>query len=379
MKKGKIKITPTTVTLFFIVVAATEIIAKTEQFYYFLCIILLFLGVFQINGRVRANSALALIAYGFMALASCMWTPHPNAYMGPIVKIVTFIFLFLQLQFTYTEEEYKSIKSAFLIQFILLFALVLVFGDYSDGRLWARRNGETTDPNCLAGWSIIPMCVAIENIFDDTKTNRQKIISSGILAATVFMVMRGASRAGIVVNLIAFALCIAYGLRKSIVKHPLVSLGVVVIIVIGFRIVLSNIPQITLMRFAQKDTIAMGGRSFLWADMFDAMKKYPYKLLFGFGEQASRYFTRERNVAHNIFLDVLFSQGVFAFGLLMFFVIKSVKNILRRDPYMSIAYLSLLVLACTLDAISQRFTVLIFFIAAMRVIPVEYKNETAVI
>ena len=118
----------------------------------------------------------------------------------------------------------------------------------------------------------------------------------------------------------------------------------------------------------------MGGRSFLWADMFDAMKKYPYKLLFGFGEQASRYFTRERNVAHNIFLDVLFSQGVFAFGLLMFFVIKSVKNILRRDPYMSIAYISLLVLACTLDAISQRFTVLIFFIATMNIVTIK-NNE----
>ncbi len=147
---GKLNVNKTAfwVTMVFIMVSPVENILRTEQIFYVIGILLL--GFCVINRRqlyVDDSKCIPLLMlYMFL---TCYWSADENAFGSLVVIYAELLFLFLQLQFQYSKDEYKKIKIAFLIQNWILLFLCFTNGSYM---------AEISDIRCRSQLSVGMVC-----------------------------------------------------------------------------------------------------------------------------------------------------------------------------------------------------------------------------
>ena len=368
MSKIKIKsnfaISYVWVSILLIVVSVSELGMKTERLFYPICIIILVL-CFVIKGvKIKLNSSILLILYLIYSLLSCLWTPAVGIDAYVLSKTTVLSCLVLQLQFDYDTYDYLRIKNAFLIQFILIVAAVLLWGEVrGDGRLWIINGRITTDPNSLSAWVFIPASIFIERVFASNRKN--KIVSLVGLIISGAIVFAGASRAAFIVFTSFLLMSTIYTFRNVLKRNPMYAILFVLFVVVVGLIVFNNLPESVVNRFNNASTSDLGGRAEIWKGLLETLLKHPLGLLFGMGEYSAHYYVA---VAHSMYLDTLFSQGVIGLMLVVSYILLSIKKLWKRDPYMAIGVISVCFMGATLSEFTSRSVMLAFFILGMNVL-----------
>lgn len=358
-----------------IIVAVSELIAKTERIYYPAFVLLLLIFYVQTKkAHLRADYSICVFLFGLYALFSVVWSPAPGAINGAFTKLVVLLFLGLQLQFEYSERDYSFIKNMFLIQGILLAAVFFMFGvtDW-DGRVWIRNGSLSVDPNSIAVWTLIPLSFSFEMLFRRSESLGKKLAGAAIVALMVFIVLQGASRSGIISISLTSCLCVAYGFKDSIRKRPIIALLIVIAAIIAFIYVLNHIPAAVIARFQYADFSSMGGRTTKWTNLIDMLKANPLKMIVGFGESTVIYYTG--TVAHNMYVETFFAQGLIGLGLLAAFMIGAFRNAVKKDPYTVCAFIGVAIMSASLSEFTSRGVMLALFIAGARVIRSSSEDE----
>lgn len=350
-------------TLLLLLVSPTETAFKTEQIYYIACFGLVFSAWISSGISIKKGAALYLLIFIIYTIMTSLWSPAQGIERTILVKVVVVMFTFLQLQFDYTEEQFEKIKIFFLWQLIILILMVAVFGFVDwDGRLWIKYGNVSTDPNSITSWLIIPACFLVERIFNQCRMVK-KIIYFVLLAVTLGITFTTASRAGIVCVTLAVFLSVIYTLRNIIRTNPGVSILILLLLIVGIIVAFNYIPESVISRFTTGDLSELGGRSRIWKLMIEYLKTHPLALIFGCGEGAT--ISIFGVVAHNMYLELLISQGIVGIILIGSFIVSGLKNLRRINPYCAIAFICMIIMSATLSEFTSRPVMLAFFLAGI--------------
>ena len=106
------------------------------------------------------------------------------------------------------------------------------------------------------------------------------------------------------------------------------------------------------------------------------MKKHPLAAIFGSGEGSTIFYFKV--VAHNMYLELLMSQGIVGLVLVAGYIIMGLKNLRRIDPYCAIAFVCMIVMSATLSEFTSRPVMLAFFLAGISVVDTSATDMRAV-
>ena len=351
------------VTFIFIIVSPLENILRTEQIVYAVGIMALGFCIFRKGMLVVNNSKYIIFLMIYMFFACYLSTEKQALNLLPVVY-AELIFLYFQLQFFYTESQYRKIKIAFLIQNWILLILCFTNGTYMDSRFWLKSATSGADPNYLSGWFVIPLCFAVDFLFSKEIKKIWKGVIIAQVVLSVYFIMQTASKSGLITNACVMAIATIYTSRKMIKDHPGYALAIIVLFIAGSTVAINNMPVYLVQRLTNGDMTGTG-RFPMWITLIKEMLNNPIKMIFGFGTGAVKYYTGKGLVSHNTYLDFLFNYGVIGFSTLIIFVAKSIRIKLKNCPYSVISFCGMSVLLFTLSAFSTRFFMSVLFLIGM--------------
>lgn len=346
---------------FFIIISPFENVVRIEKYTYVIGILLLMLPMLY-SVKFRIQNIFELIFLLCYVCVSAFWSPQEGAVGGLLTVIATFLFLFLQLGYVYSEQDVNQIKWAIVIQGFVLLMTCYRFGYYMDGRLWIKTDQSSADPNYLVGWFLIPIACCLEQIFK-VKSKWIKFFLSLEVFACFFCIFQTASRAGLITSAFLVIICLIYLSMDVILRHPikaiiiLVLLGVV--LMIGYRM----LPSMSLLRIT--GTVGLGNRGIVWGQLLEQLKKNPVGLFFGFGHLSTSNYNYENYVAHNTFLETLFNYGIIGLTLLLVYLIRTFCRKIKEDPFLAFALFTVCIHVCTLTALTTRFFMLALFLGGI--------------
>ena len=362
--------------LFFLIICPTELIFKTEQYYYVVCFLLL-AGVKLKDGfELRKDYSWAILLYVFYSALSMFWSNLPGAGSLLLAKAVATGVLFLQIQNDFGPDEYKAIKNVARLQFILVLLICLQF-QYTDwdGRLWVVNGSLRVDGNSISSWLILPCCLLIERVMDRELTAVRKTACILLLLLLLYLTFWTGSRAGIIAVAAAAVLSLVYAFRDSIRRNTgtsaVIFLFSVIVVILGIRM----IPASVISRFNYSNSLELGGRTYVWGAMFTDLFQHPAALIFGFGEGAT--LSRLGTVAHCLYFEALYNQGLIGIMLIVYFMIKAFINSVRHHPYFAIALVAMAIISASLSEFASRPVMIVFFLSAMNMNPENPDPEQA--
>lgn len=354
------------VTLVFLLVAPFENIVRSEQFVYVIGVAVLLFCVLVKRHLFRNYSLLILVFMIYMFFAT-EWSPVQNGFGTMLASYAGFIFLYLQIQFDYTSEDYEKIKIAFILQNWILLALCFRFGSYMDSRFWLKSASSGADPNYLSGWFVIPLCFAVDYLFSEKTEIFVKLLLVIQIILSFYFIMQTASKSGLFINFLVVLLAGFYAVRKDVREHPVRAIAIVALLIGGFFFAINHMPAYLVSRIDSGVGTA-SGRLPMWKNLITTMWQHPLHSIVGFGTGSDRLYTGSKGMrAHNTYLDILFDYGVIGFLLILTYMIKGVKNKMNRQPHIIIAFLGLSVLLFTLSSFNTRFFVSILFLLGMQI------------
>lgn len=349
--------------IYFIIVSPLENILRTEQIVYAVGIMALGFCIFR-KGMLVVNNSKYIIFLMIYMFFACYWSTEKQALNLLPVVYAELIFLYFQLQFFYTESQYRKIKIAFLIQNWILLILCFTNGTYMDSRFWLKSATSGADPNYLSGWFVIPLCFAVDFLFSKEIKKIWKGVIIAQVVLSVYFIMQTASKSGLITNACVMAIATIYTSRKMIKDHPGYALAIIVLFIAGSTVAINNMPVYLVQRLTNGDMTGTG-RFPMWITLIKEMLNNPIKMIFGFGTGAVKYYTGKGLVSHNTYLDFLFNYGVIGFSTLIIFVAKSIRIKLKNCPYSVISFCGMSVLLFTLSAFSTRFFMSVLFLIGM--------------
>ena len=349
-------------SLLLIVISPTELIAKTEKYYYVLCFVPLIIWFIGNNLSIKRNYYVYLLVYIVIVLSSTLWSPNNSSFRTSFVKLVTLSFLFLQLQYDYSKKEKDIIKNAMIIQFLLLFFVIVLFGyrDW-DSRLWVAHGDVRTDSNSICSWLIIPFCYIFEKII----SSKHKTLYLILLLLNIYLMLQLLSRSGLIVYIVCIILIALYHSSNLLKKYPVRALICLFVLIIALFIIYKNIPEKFMERINNSNTASLGGRSTIWGQLFQITKEHPFRLLLGFGESATVYYTG--HVAHNLYIEVLFNQGLLGLFCILAFTINLLKTSWKTDRYTAIALIGIIIISSSLSELTSRPVMLSYFLSGIKI------------
>ena len=354
------------VIMFFIIICPTELIFKTERYYYVVCFALLFAACFRSGFILKEDFSRSIMFYALYSAFTLLWSSYSSALSILLVKVITVAFLFIQLQCDYTVEEYGILKRLLLIQFLFIAFLSFRFGYTAwDGRLWIVNGALQTDGNSISAWLVLPCCCFVDEMMKKESKTVIRVIYAILLILLFYITFWTGSRAGIIAVVTGAVLSLLYAFRDTMRKNISFSIIVLIIGVAFVIIVYRMIPDSVIQRFNYSNVSQLGGRTVVWKKMFDDLGANPIALLFGFGESST--IGNVGVVAHSLYIDVLYNQGLLGLLLIVYFMIRAFFRALKNDPYIAMALIGVAIVSASLSEFASRPVMLIFFFSAMNV------------
>lgn len=357
------KVTPPgKAAVFLILISLSELVFKSEQFFYPVIAIMLFWYYFQKKWPViKKNYSILMMLYMFYSLYSGLWTPTVGIAKFIFIKTAVVFTLILQLQFDYTKRDIEVLKNAFIFQLVGLIVVIAIWGHIeTDGRLWIE-SAAPVDPNSLSAWLIIPVCIAVDKFFTCPRIALKSLYLSFILIC-ISLAFLCASRAGVVSILFCVISSFVYAMKNTIKRDPGIAFGICIIGIIIMGLSFHSMPEFVISRFESGNTAELGGRSILWNELINAMELHPANIIIGFGERATEVYS-SNHVAHNLFFEALFCQGIIGLSLVLLFILQCYRNAIKKDPYFGIALIGMMIMSNSLSEFTSRPVMLTFFLA----------------
>lgn len=323
--------------------------------------------------KIVIDETCALLLFLGYAFLTCFWSIYASAFLNLFNTAVMYIFLFLFLQFSYSEQDYEQLKKAFIIQGAVLLILCFTFGTYQDNRFWIISSTTGADPNYLSGWFILP--VAMSNEFFLRKNNIiVRVLLLVEMVLSFYFVTQSGSRSGLLCIAFVVLAYTTWTLRFEIRKKPLYGIIGIVGFVFLLSVAVKMIPANTLYRFSKaSDAGSLGGRTKIWGNLMHALFSHPLGLICGMGQGSAPFYSEVNRVAHNTFMDIFFENGIIGLLFYLYFFIVALKKAFKKDIAMGIALIATGILIFTLSSTYMRFLIFMLFMADCHVYQEEQK------
>ena len=353
-----------------ITMSPLELLVKAEQYLYIICIVPMVIGILKRGLRLRPGRGMLILYFMIYMIITCIWSPAIGIPRNTFVQLVTLLFLFFQLQYSYTKEEIQILKKSLYFQYVLFFLIFIVFGQPSwDGRIWVIFGNSKTDSNSLCTWIIPVFCLSITDLFE--KNKHRKFLFFLVTLSAVYVFLRAGSRSGIVIMALCAGLCFWRSAKAIIRKYPMRSLGIILIGIIAAVFVFLHLPESVISRFEYSNTSSLGGRSPIWTNMLLMLINSPLNMIFGFGENAT--ITLTGLVAHNMYIEILFNDGLIGLLIILSYIISACKQSWKEDKIFAIIMIGIAVMSATLSEFSSRPVMIGLFLSGMT--RVYYNNK----
>lgn len=319
--------------------------------YYIFVVMLLLLGS---KRKLRFTQLqMIYVAWLLFKIISLLWSKDFTTFHVHIVSQVgNVVFLFILLGVDIDEKTMISIKWTYWIASAVMGFLSLFFTTafkiYEANRQTLTILGVTTDPNDLAAFLMVGICISLDNLFFKKEL---RILSSGILLINIFASFKTGSRAGLV-TVIALALfCIIYAQKEA---RPSAKIRNIVIFIIGiyavYYIVVNYLPISITQRLFDFQSYAGGSRrDIIWSHAWDLYTRDLLYIFFGIGWGTV-------SGVHNTFLAMLCNVGLFITLLFLTPIFKRfVSTIKKREFFPALLLVGEFIPSFFIEAINKRF------------------------
>lgn len=217
-----------------------------------------------------------------------------------------------------TDQDYRLCERAFILSTLVLCILMqtnagAVGTEWVTDRTVVNIAGSQQDPNQFCGYFLF--AIAYCTYFS---VRKGRLILLAVVAACFYTVMLTGSRGGLAAAGTACLVSLCFGLRES--KHKIMyvifALSLFLLVLINFDNILSYLPPSVASRF-ERVSLSAGSASTrirAWEDVLQAYASSDVlHQLLGHGYNSTTEVTFNGLVAHNTYIEMLYSFGVVGF------------------------------------------------------------------
>lgn len=319
--------------------------------YYIFVVMLLLLGSRRKLRFMRLQ--MVYVIWLLYKVFSLLWSKDYSTFHVHIVSQVgNVIFLFILLGVDIDEKTLISIKWTYWVASAIMGFLSLFFTTafkiYEENRQTLTILGVTTDPNDLAAFIMIGICISLNNLFFQKEL---RLLSSVILLVNIFACFKTGSRAGLVTVITLAIFCIVYAQKDA---KPSAKLRNIVLFLIAiyavYYIVVNYLPISITQRLFDFQSYAGGSRrDIIWSNAWNMYTKDLLSVFFGIGWGTV-------SGVHNTFLAMLCNVGLFFTLLFMLPIFKRLLWAIKRHAFFpALILIGEFVPSFFIEAINKRF------------------------
>lgn len=310
------------------------------------------------NLRFERSSACGfLFALMGVALIPLLLMDNPQSGINPFFSLeLSVVIAFFALCLPFKEGDVKLCEFAMvavgLVMCVLLFVSPGAVGtEWVSDRVVVNIAGSQQDPNEFCGYMLFAV-----SLLSYTAIKRQHWWNLALVAVIFYCVLLTGSRGGLIANAVAFVAAFCVGFKQTNRRMAWAVLAGVLMfaVVVNIDDVLASLPPSVAERFTGA-SMSGGTASFRTQAWKDVMMAYiasdPIRQLFGHGYGATTQVTFNGLVAHNSYVEVLYTFGLAGLACYLGSVSVVVVRALHasRMP-LAIAILAFLALLMTLSA-----------------------------
>ncbi len=256
----------------------------------------------------------------------------------------------------YNEKEKNLIEAAWLILDVFCIYLGLfctVQRIAGESREFVMIGNNYEDPNQFCAYFLMPIIISIKRIASKSPL---KPLYIGLVIMSLYAVMKGGSRGGMIAIVGAIAVYAFIGI-KDIKKKLVVVIAGALCAVIVVTVVFPLLPEDVRARYSIESVVEDGGsgRFAIWAALIDYTAEKPERIIRGEGIMSTAESIKLANVndiakgAHNQFLQVFADQGLIGLLVYLFWMGACFFRNIRKRPEYACAFAGLMALACSLS------------------------------
>lgn len=300
-----------------------------------------------------------MLLFWFLALTSCLYSVNQDRSIASVVTLTLNYMLIICMSMSqcYSPPEVTLLQRAMLWSSWLAIFFMFVFSDRSEyGRLSMKLGAAEQDQNYVNGYYLYAF-----SYHCDKCLHEKKKIHIFMALLVICVVLLTGSRGALIgyIFVAVFHLTIFLKKSRNIVRDILVLCVVVLLSVVVFRFIMSQMPPSVSIRFqlnyiAEKGTT---GRTRIWKYLWEHFKRDPvWRMIFGHGYGASASVNKmNANPAHNLYLDNLITIGIL--GLLLQIMMQYlILHMLRktRDWALGGCYVGMLGMCMSLSLVAYK-------------------------
>lgn len=310
------------------------------------------------NLRFERSSACGfLFALMGVALIPLLLMDNPQSGINPLFSLeLSVVIAFFALCLPFKEGDVKLCEFAMvavgLVMCVLLFVSPGAVGtEWVSDRVVVNIAGSQQDPNEFCGYMLFAV-----SLLTYTAVKRQHWWNLALVVVIFYCVLLTGSRGGLIANTVAFVAAFCVGFKQTNRRMVWAVLAGVLMfaVVVNIDEVLASLPPSVAERFTGAN-MSSGTASFrtqAWEDVLTAyISSDPIRQIFGHGYGATTQVTFNGLVAHNSYVEVLYTFGLAGLVCYLGSVAVAVVRALHasRMP-LAITILAFLTLLMTLSA-----------------------------
>lgn len=320
---------------------------------------------FALNARTLSIPKRLYVAFAFAFLFSSLLVillmPNPADGVSGFLSYVLNIAVFFGAVFSrLSEKDVRLCENALVLSAVCLSLLMFtnagfVGDEWVTDRLVVNIAGSQQDPNQFCGYFLFAVAFCT---YKAIKEKRPGFLC--VVCLCFYSILLTGSRGGLIANGAACVIAAAFGIRGS--KHRLLIVLLIIFILfavaLNYELILSWLPTSVASRYANLSFSAgtASYRTRAWSDIIVAFVDSDLlHQVFGNGYASTTQVTFNNLVAHNTYLEILYSFGIIGFvsycGLL-----TNCLNMAhsKRDFTLVAALVGFFVLICSITDTSSK-------------------------
>lgn len=275
---------------------------------------------FAFNVRMLSIPKRLYVAFAFAFLFSSLLVilimPDPSNGVSGFLSYLLNIAVFFGVIFSQLSEkdvrfcENALVLSAVCLSFLMFTNAGFVGDEWVTDRLVVNIAGSQQDPNQFCSYFLFAIAFCTYKAIKE-----KRLVFLYIVFLCFYSILLTGSRGGLIANGAACAVAALYGIRES--KHRLLIAFLIIFIllavVVNYELILSYLPASVASRYAYLSFSAgtASSRTRAWSDIIGAFvdSDLIHQLL-GNGYGATTQVTFNNLVAHNTYLEILYSFGI---------------------------------------------------------------------
>lgn len=330
-------------------------------------------SIYKSHGRIRIESTQWI--YIFLLLyfiISYMWTPPHSGNVVVEGDYSAFIngtfFVLLLMLFKYSASgkklfQFSSFAGALGMALYMLFSSSGTYSYQFSNRVTLAIGDSVSEANYLSFLLIVPAGYAVSRILDSKYNKAYRVFSGVSIFLFLYILLFTGSRSGILAVVATAFFAIVLTLFNSR-KIKLGALAALTVFGVAIAIILPNIidqlptaiaSRLTLQNFLFA-TSGANGRLDIWQRAFDALGKENNVLLLLFGHGFLSSEVTFGLTLHNLFLQVLYEQGVLGLVVICILFYRIIKDsISSHNVIIMSSIIGTLILCMSLAGVISRF------------------------